>query len=193
MHLIAALNDLCLASVFGTCYWTRHNGHIPLSVMFLTCMRAIYYHSGTAALGALPFICRMILSAFRKGKSHPLRTRVVFCIVDEAKTSNHNPYVLCAIHGTAYGDSAFDTIDLLKSHVWRAITVDIVICVVLVFWQATVTVVTGAFAWILFRFFYNDIPVLAFIVAVCGAFMIVTIFASACCVSVHTMILCIRE
>lgn len=156
-------------------------------------MRTIYHHSGTAALGALPLICRLILSAFRKGKVHPIRTRLLFGIVDEAKTSNHNPYLLCAIHGSAYSESAFDTIDLLKNHVWRAITLDIVICVISFFWQASVTLVTGAFAWILFKYFYNDIPVLAFILTVWGSFMVFSIFACACCVSVHTLILCIRE
>lgn len=191
---MTALIDLCLASVFGTWYWTRNKANVSFFGIIITCMRTIYYHSGTAAYGALPFIYRFVIGTFTNGKSHSLCTRVSFFFIDKSKPSNRNAYILCAIRGTAFSASAFDAIQLVTKHVRRTIAVDTLnVVFLIVICEAVGTVVSVSFVWISLKYLYNDIPVLAFSLAVAGVYIIVSVFGSACCVAVHTLLLCIRK
>lgn len=113
--------------------------------------------------------------------------------MDILKPCNHNPYVMCAIHGTGFPKSVFDAIQLTRNHERRSIAVDIMSTLVLFICETVGIFIAGVFAWILFKHFYGYIPVLAFILAILGSYVIVDIFISGSCVVVHTLFLCIRK
>lgn len=165
--------------------------------MIMSAMRAIYYHSGTAVFGALPLFYRLILGICSKGRSHSLRTRAIFCIIDQLKSSNRNTYVMCAIHGTRFSESAYDAIQLRIGHVRQSVAVDTVTVFVFSLCNVVVIVVAFAFVSIYCMHNYNEltnvVAVVIFIVAFFGAFIIMRIIVYACDVTVGTMYLCVRK
>lgn len=193
LSFISALNDLYLAGVYGTWYWTRNKKNVSYLVMVRSATRALYYHSGTAALSAAPLVGRLIIGVFFKGKSHSLRTQALNFFLDKWKPSHRNPHVLCAIHGTGFNDSVFDAIQLMTGHVQRSIVFDTVTNYVFMICKCVVYFLAAAFAVLSFACFYCVFSFAAGILAIVGAYIIFNIFFSAYSVAVNTIVLCIRE
>lgn len=158
-------------------------------VMIMSITRAVCYHSGTAAFGALPFLVRLIFGICSKGPSHSIYTRAFFYVVDKIKSRNRNPYVMCAIHGTEYNASAYDAIKFVMGHVRRSIAADTVTMFILTICQVIVVVIAMTY----FTKYCEYFPVFASSVALSGAYGIVRAIFRAYDVAVDTLMLCTRK
>lgn len=187
MLFISALNQLSLASAFGTWYWTYDKSNVPFFTMVLAAARSLWYHSGTAAFGGLfVTVCRFLRLIFSSRS-------VTWQFEHILKQFNRSAYVMCAIHAKGLCASAFDAYQLVLRNVLRCPTLDLVIFIVFSFGKLLVTLATAVGGGFYFMNSSPMMPVHLFFVMLFGAFWVAGTFFDVYEMAVNALILCARK
>lgn len=162
--------------------------------MTISATRAVYYHSGTAAFGAvLVSICRMInLFVARFSEIDCFKCFTSF-VEDILKRFNRNAYIMCAIHADGLCASGLIAYQLILRNVFRYIATDEVIGIVFGFCQIFIACLTGICGWSYFMDYYRIIPGFPFFILVVGAYFVASTFFSVYAMAVDTLVLCARK
>uniref|UniRef100_A0A3B4ZF78 Choline transporter-like protein n=1 Tax=Stegastes partitus TaxID=144197 RepID=A0A3B4ZF78_9TELE len=202
-----ALEQCTLAGTFASYYWAKRKPQdIPPCPLFLSFNRAIRYHTGSLAFGALILsvvqLFKIILEYLEqrlKGVDNSLSRSIMcclkccfWCLEKFLRYMNHNAYIMVAIYGKNFCTSAREAFFLLMRNVVRK-TVCHLVCVCLcVFFLGVVG----------FFFFTRKISVIQeevpslnyywvpLLTVVIGAYLIAHSFFSVYAMCVDTLFLC---
>ncbi|KAF2898519.1 hypothetical protein ILUMI_07651 [Ignelater luminosus] len=214
LFFVSAFSEMVLAGTFATWYWTFRKSDVPFFSVTESIIRALRYHIGTLAFGALIIaICRMIrvmleyIDSKLKKFDNPF-TKVMmccckcffWCLENFIKFINRNAYIMCAIHGKNFCVSAKDAFGLLMRNVVRVLVLDKVTDFLIFLSKILVTAGVTCIAYAAFvtdivdikqsELNYNLVPV---IIICIGTFFIASVFFSVFTMAVDTLFLCFLE
>ncbi|XP_029023353.1 choline transporter-like protein 4 [Betta splendens] len=219
VNFVIALGHCTLAGAFASYYWAFSKpGDIPMFPVFGGFMRALRYHVGSLAFGALILtlvqIARIILEYIdRKTRAaqNPV-ARFIFCCLKCClwclekfiKFLNRNAYIMIAIYGKNFCVSAKNAFMLLMRNIIRVVVLDKVTDVLLFFGKLLVVGGVGVLA---FFFFSGRIQLpgnvfrsetlnyywMPIITVVFGSYLIAHGFFSVYNMCVDTLFLCFLE
>uniref|UniRef100_A0A8D3BRJ4 Choline transporter-like protein n=1 Tax=Scophthalmus maximus TaxID=52904 RepID=A0A8D3BRJ4_SCOMX len=212
-----ALEQCTLAGTFASYYWAkRKHQDIPACPLFSSFSRAVRYHTGSLAFGALILsvvqLLRIILEFLEqklKGLDNSLSRFLMCCLkccfwcLDKfIRYMNHNAYIMVAIYGQNFCTSAREAFFLLMRNVVRVAVLDRVTDFLLFLGKVLIAGGVGVFA---FFFFTRKIPVIQeevpnlnyywvpLLTVVTGAYLIAHGFFSVYAMCVDTLFLCFCE
>uniref|UniRef100_A0A7N9APK3 Choline transporter-like protein n=1 Tax=Mastacembelus armatus TaxID=205130 RepID=A0A7N9APK3_9TELE len=219
VNFVIALGQCTLAGAFASYYWAFNKpADIP---MFPVCggfMRALRYHVGSLAFGALILtlvqIARMILE-YIDHKTRSAQNAVarfilccmkccLWCLEKFIKFLNRNAYIMIAIYGKNFCVSAKNAFKLLMRNIIRVVVLDKVTDVLLFFGKL---LVVGGVGVLSFFFFSGRIQLpgsnfqsgnlnyywMPIIVVLFGSYLIAHGFFSVYNMCVDTLFLCFLE
>uniref|UniRef100_A0A7N8XFE4 Choline transporter-like protein n=1 Tax=Mastacembelus armatus TaxID=205130 RepID=A0A7N8XFE4_9TELE len=214
VNFVIALGQCTLAGAFASYYWAFNKpADIP---MFPVCggfMRALRYHVGSLAFGALILtlvqIARMILE-YIDHKTRFARFILccmkccLWCLEKFIKFLNRNAYIMIAIYGKNFCVSAKNAFKLLMRNIIRVVVLDKVTDVLLFFGKL---LVVGGVGVLSFFFFSGRIQLpgsnfqsgnlnyywMPIIVVLFGSYLIAHGFFSVYNMCVDTLFLCFLE
>ncbi|KAM6124132.1 LOW QUALITY PROTEIN: choline transporter-like protein 5 [Pterocles gutturalis] len=173
MNFAIALGQCTLAGAFASYYWaSRKPADIPLWPLFSSFGRAIRYHTGSLAFGALILAIVQLIRVILEYLDHKLKgrqnsfTRVLlcclkccfWCLEKFLKFINRNAYIMIAIYGRNFCTSAKEAFFLLMRNVVRVAVLDKVTDFLLFLGKILIAGGVGVLA---FFFFTQRIPVFA--------------------------------
>uniref|UniRef100_A0A8P4G507 Choline transporter-like protein n=1 Tax=Dicentrarchus labrax TaxID=13489 RepID=A0A8P4G507_DICLA len=212
-----ALEQCTLAGTFASYYWARRKPQdIPPCPLFSSFSRALRYHTGSLAFGALILsvvqLIRIILEYLeQKLKGHELSSNspdlfimhclkcCFWCLEKLIRYMNHNAYVMVAIYGKNLCTSAREAFFLLMRNVVRVAVLDRVTDFLLFLGKV---LIAGGVGVIAFFFFTRKIPVIQeevpnlnyywvpLLTVVIGSYLIAHGFFSVYATCVDTLFLC---
>uniref|UniRef100_A0A8C7ILI1 Choline transporter-like protein n=1 Tax=Oncorhynchus kisutch TaxID=8019 RepID=A0A8C7ILI1_ONCKI len=171
VNFIIALGQCTLAGAFASYYWARRKPQdIPTCPLFSSFSRAIRYHTGSLAFGALILalvqMARVILEYLDsklKGASNVAARFLLcclkccfWCLERFIKFMNRNAYIMIAIYGKCFCTSARDAFCLLMRNVVRVAVLDRVTDFLLFLGKV---LIAGSVGVIAFFFFTHKIPI----------------------------------
>ncbi|KAI4809937.1 hypothetical protein KUCAC02_018792, partial [Chaenocephalus aceratus] len=181
-----ALEQCTLAGTFASYYWARRKPQdIPPCPLFSSFSRALRYHTGSLAFGAL------ILSV--------AQLCCFWCLEKFIRYMNRNAYIMVAIYGKNFCTSAREAFFLLMRNVVRTAVLDRVTDFLLFLGKALIAGGVGVVALFLFTkkipVFQEEVPSLNYywvplLTVVLGAFLIAHAFFSVYAMCVDTLFLC---
>nr|XP_061790652.1 choline transporter-like protein 5-B [Nerophis lumbriciformis] len=217
VNFIIALGQCTMAGAFASYYWAlRKPKDIPPCPIVSSFNRAIYYHTGSLALGALILsvvqMIRLVLeyldkklkgsqTAFARFMMSCLKY-CFWCLERFLKFLNRNAYIMIAIYGKSFCTSSKDAFFLLLRNVIRVAVLDKVTEFVLFLGKL---LVTGSISALAYFFFSNQIPLgkikvpvlytywVPVVVVALGSFVISSGFFSVYSMCVDTLFLCFCE
>lgn len=219
VNFVIALGQCTLAGAFASYYWAFHKpADIPMFPVCASFMRALRYHIGSLAFGALILtlvqIIRMILEYIdhktRSGQNRCARFLLCclkccfWCLEKFIKFLNRNAYIMIAIYGKNFCVSAKNAFMLLMRNVVRVVVLDKVTDLLLFFGKL---LVVGGVGVLSFFFFSGRIPLpgstfetetlnyywMPIITVVFGSYLIAHGFFSVYNMCVDTLFLCFLE
>ncbi|GLD74382.1 choline transporter-like protein 5-A, partial [Lates japonicus] len=134
-----ALEQCTLAGTFASYYWAKRKPQdIPPCPLFSSFSRAIRYHTGSLAFGALILsvvqLLRIILEYLEqklKGVDNSLSRFIMcclrccfWCLEKFIRYMNHNAYIMVAVYGKNFCTSAREAFFLLMRNVVRVAVLD---------------------------------------------------------------------
>ncbi|NWI62722.1 CTL5 protein, partial [Todus mexicanus] len=134
VNFAIALGQCTLAGAFASYYWaSRKPADIPLWPLFSSFGRAIRYHTGSLAFGALILAIVQLIRVILEYLDHKLKgtqnsfTRFLlcclkccfWCLEKFLKFINRNAYIMIAIYGKNFCTSAKEAFFLLMRNVVR--------------------------------------------------------------------------
>ncbi|KAI5627676.1 choline transporter-like protein 4 [Silurus asotus] len=170
VNFVIALGQCTLAGAFASYYWAFHKpSDIPMCPLASSFMRALRYHVGSLAFGALILtlvqIVRIILEyidhKFKEAQNPCARFLMCclkccfYCLEKFIKFINRNAYIMIAIYGKNFCVSAKNAFSLLMRNIIRVVVLDKVTDLLLFFGKLLVVGGVGALA---FYFFSGNIP-----------------------------------
>uniref|UniRef100_A0A8D0F5Y2 Choline transporter-like protein n=1 Tax=Strix occidentalis caurina TaxID=311401 RepID=A0A8D0F5Y2_STROC len=173
VNFAIALGQCTLAGAFASYYWaSRKPADIPLWPLFSSFGRAIRYHTGSLAFGALILAIVQLIRVILEYLDHKLKgtqnsfTRFLlcclkccfWCLEKFLKFINRNAYIMIAIYGKNFCTSAKEAFFLLMRNVVRVAVLDKVTDFLLFLGKILVAGGVGVLA---FFFFTQRIPVFA--------------------------------
>uniref|UniRef100_A0A8P4G124 Choline transporter-like protein n=1 Tax=Dicentrarchus labrax TaxID=13489 RepID=A0A8P4G124_DICLA len=209
-----ALEQCTLAGTFASYYWARRKPQdIPPCPLFSSFSRALRYHTGSLAFGALILsvvqLIRIILEYLEqklKGIDNSLSRFIMhclkccfWCLEKLIRYMNHNAYVMVAIYGKNLCTSAREAFFLLMRNVVRVAVLDRVTDFLLFLGKV---LIAGGVGVIAFFFFTRKIPVIQeevpnlnyywvpLLTVVIGSYLIAHGFFSVYATCVDTLFLC---
>ncbi|XP_040910970.1 choline transporter-like protein 5-A isoform X3 [Toxotes jaculatrix] len=209
-----ALEQCTLAGAFASYYWAKRKPQdIPPCPLFSSFSRAIRYHTGSLAFGALILsvvqLLRVILEYLEqklKGLDNSLSRFIMcclkccfWCLEKFIRYMNHNAYIMVAIYGKNFCTSAREAFFLLMRNVVRVAVLDRVTDFLLFLGKV---VIAGGVGVLAFLFFTRKIPVIQeevpnlnyywvpLLTVVIGAYLIAHGFFSVYAMCVDTLFLC---
>uniref|UniRef100_A0A673AEZ9 Choline transporter-like protein n=1 Tax=Sphaeramia orbicularis TaxID=375764 RepID=A0A673AEZ9_9TELE len=209
-----ALEQCTLAGAFSSYYWARRKPQdIPPCPLYSSFIRAIRYHTGSLAFGALILsvvqFVRVILEYVEqklKGADNSLSRFILcclkccfWCLEKFIRYMNRNAYIMVAIYGKNFCTSARDAFFLLMRNVVRVAVLDRVTDFLLFLGKV---LIAGGVGVIAFLFFTKNIPVIQeevprlnyywvpLLTVVMGAYLIAHGFFSVYAMCVDTLFLC---
>uniref|UniRef100_A0A8C6T195 Choline transporter-like protein n=1 Tax=Neogobius melanostomus TaxID=47308 RepID=A0A8C6T195_9GOBI len=219
VNFIIALGQCTLAGAFASYYWAFEKpADIPMFPVCDSFLRALRYHTGSLAFGALILtlvqIVRLILEYIdRKTKrSQNKCARYVliclkccfWCLEKCVKFLNRNAYIMIAIYGKNFCVSAKNAFMLLMRNIVRVVVLDKVTDMLLFFGKLMVVGGVGVLSFFFFTgrislpgntfsagsLNYYWVPMVAVII---GSFLIASGFFSVYNMCVDTLFLCFLE
>ncbi|XP_054546870.1 choline transporter-like protein 5 isoform X2 [Talpa occidentalis] len=217
INFVIALGQCALAGAFATYYWTmKKPDDLPPCPLFTSFGRAIRYHTGSIAFGALILA---IIQFFKyiieymerrvKGAQNNFARFLQCCLIccfwclDKAvKFLNRNAYVMIAIYGKNFCISARDAFNLLMRNILKVAVVDKLTDFVLLLGKILVAGCIGILAFFLFTqripmivegpttLNYYWVPLLTVIL---GSYLIAHGFFSVYAMCIETIFLCFLE
>ncbi|KAG8507897.1 Choline transporter-like protein 5, partial [Galemys pyrenaicus] len=184
INFVVALGQCALAGAFATYYWTmKKPDDLPPCPLFTSFGRAIRYHTGSIAFGALilaivqffkciiEYVDRHIkIANHNRFKYHLIGAQNNFarflqccltccfwCLDKAVKFLNRNAYVMIAIYGKNFCISARDAFNLLMRNILKVAVVDKLTDFVLLLGKILVAGCIGTLAFFLFT---QRIPVI---------------------------------
>ncbi|XP_027134957.1 choline transporter-like protein 5-A [Larimichthys crocea] len=209
-----ALEQCTLAGTFASYYWAKRKPQdIPTCPLLLSFNRAIRYHTGSLAFGALILstvqLIRIILEYLEpklKGADNSLSRFITHCLkccfwcLDKLiRYMNRNAYIMVAIYGKNFCTSAREAFFLLMRNVVRVAVLDRVTDFLLFLGKV---LIAGGVGVVTFFFFTRKIPIIQeevpdlnyywvpLLTVVIGAYLIADGFFSIYSICVDTLFLC---
>ncbi|XP_031730773.1 choline transporter-like protein 5-A isoform X2 [Anarrhichthys ocellatus] len=209
-----ALEQCTLAGTFASYYWARRKPQdIPPCPLFSSFSRAIRYHTGSLAFGALILsvaqLVRIILEYLEqklRGVDNSLSRFMMhclqccfWCLEKFIRYMNRNAYIMVAIYGKSFCTSAREAFFLLMRNVVRVAVLDRVTDFLLFLGKVLIAGGVGVIAYL---FFMRRIPVIQdevpnlnyywvpLLTVVVGAYLIAHGFFSVYAMCVDTLFLC---
>ncbi|XP_070701125.1 choline transporter-like protein 5-A [Pempheris klunzingeri] len=209
-----ALEQCTLAGTFASYYWARRKPQdIPPCPLFSAFSRAIRYHAGSLAFGALILslaqLIRIILEYLEqklKGADNSLSRFIMhclkccfWCLEKFIRYMNRNAYIMVAIYGKNFCTSAREAFFLLMRNMVRVAVLDRVTDFLLFLGKV---LIAGGVGVVAFFFFTRKIPVIQedvpnlnyywvpLLTVVIGAYLIAHGFFSVYAMCVDTLFLC---
>ncbi|KAK9539548.1 hypothetical protein VZT92_004647 [Zoarces viviparus] len=209
-----ALEQCTLAGTFASYYWARRKPQdIPPCPLFSSFSRAIRYHTGSLAFGALILsvaqLVRIILEYLEqklRGVDNSLSRFMMhclqccfWCLEKFIRYMNRNAYIMVAIYGKSFCPSAREAFFLLMRNVVRVAVLDRVTDFLLFLGKVLIAGGVGVIAYL---FFTRRIPVIQdkvpnlnyywvpLLTVVVGAYLIAHGFFSVYAMCVDTLFLC---
>ncbi|XP_070830724.1 choline transporter-like protein 5-A [Chaetodon trifascialis] len=209
-----ALEQCTLAGTFASYYWAKRKPQdIPPCPLLSSFSRAIRYHTGSLAFGALILsvvqFVRIILEYLEqklKGVDNSLSKFIMhclkccfWCLEKLIRYMNHNAYIMVAIYGKNLCTSAREAFFLLMRNVVRVTVLDRVTDFLLFLGKV---LIAGGVGVIAFFFFTRKIPVMQeevpnlnyywvpLLTVMIGAYLIAHGFFSVYAICVDTLFLC---
>uniref|UniRef100_A0A8C4K5J5 Choline transporter-like protein n=1 Tax=Dromaius novaehollandiae TaxID=8790 RepID=A0A8C4K5J5_DRONO len=217
VNFAIALGQCTLAGAFASYYWAfRKPADIPLWPLFSSFGRAIRYHTGSLAFGALILAIVQLVRVILEYLDHKLKgtqnsfTRFLlcclkccfWCLEKFLKFINRNAYIMIAIYGKNFCTSAKEAFFLLMRNVVRVAVLDKVTDFLLFLGKILVAGGVGVLA---FFFFTQRIPVFAkeaptlnyywvpLLTVIIGSYLVAHGFFSVYAMCVDTLFLCFCE
>ncbi|OXB82199.1 UNVERIFIED_CONTAM: hypothetical protein H355_009078 [Colinus virginianus] len=217
VNFAIALGQCTLAGAFASYYWaSRKPADIPLWPLFSSFGRAIRYHTGSLAFGALILAIVQLIRVILEYLDHKLKgtqnsfTRFLlcclkccfWCLEKFLKFINRNAYIMIAIYGKNFCTSAKEAFFLLMRNVVRVAVLDKVTDFLLFLGKILVAGGVGVLA---FFFFTQRIPVFAqeapalnyywvpLLTVIIGSYLVAHGFFSVYAMCVDTLFLCFCE
>ncbi|XP_059489067.1 choline transporter-like 2 isoform X2 [Neocloeon triangulifer] len=217
LFFVSAFGEMVLAGTFATWYWTFKKENVPFYTVTSAFFRTIRYHMGTLAFGSLIItICRIIRMILEwidhKLKKYPNNgfARGIlccckccfWCLEKFLRFLNRNAYIMCAVHGKNFCNSARDAFFLLMRNVVRVVVLDKVTDFLL--FLGKLLIVSAMFAqWFCIMsgklpFAIEHIPTLnyymvpVFVITI-GSYFIASVFFNVYAIAVDTLFLCFLE
>uniref|UniRef100_A0A8C5D178 Choline transporter-like protein n=1 Tax=Gadus morhua TaxID=8049 RepID=A0A8C5D178_GADMO len=217
VNFTIALGQCTLAGAFASYYWAlKKPQDIPPFPLFSSFGRAIRYHTGSLAFGALILA---VVQFFRIGLeyldhklkgSHNAFTRFLLCCLKCClwclerfiKFMNRNAYIMIAIYGKNFCTSAKDALFLLMRNVVRVAVLDKVTDFLLFLGKLLISGSVGVLA---FFFFTRKIPVIQeevpslnyywvpLLTVIFGSYLVAHGFFNVYAMCVDTLFLCFCE
>uniref|UniRef100_UPI003AAFCB6D choline transporter-like protein 5-A n=1 Tax=Centroberyx gerrardi TaxID=166262 RepID=UPI003AAFCB6D len=212
-----ALEQCTLAGAFASYYWARRKPQdIPPCPLFSSFSRAIRYHTGSLAFGALILsvvqLVRVILEYLEqklRGADNMVARFILcclkccfWCLERFIRYMNRNAYIMVAIYGKNFCTSAKDAFFLLMRNVVKVAVVDRVTDFLLFLGKV---LIAGGVGVVAFFFFTRKIPVIQeevpilnyywvpLLTVVIGSYLIAHGFFSVYAMCVDTLFLCFCE
>ncbi|KAK2844032.1 hypothetical protein Q5P01_010691 [Channa striata] len=209
-----ALEQCTLAGAFASYYWAKRKPQdIPPCPLFSSFSRAVRYHTGSLAFGALILSVLQLLQIMLeyleqklKGVDNSLSRFILsclsccfWCLEEFIRYMNRNTYIMLAIYGKSFCNSARDAFFLVMRNIVRVAVLDRVTDFLLFLGKLLVAGGVGVFA---FLFLTKKIPVLQdevpnlnyywvpLLTVVIGAYLIADAFFSVYAMCVDTLFLC---
>ncbi|UJR34024.1 hypothetical protein I4U23_021438 [Adineta vaga] len=210
---VIGFSQLVLAGIYARYYWDRERFGVPCSSLFASLFRALIFHLGTVAFGALLIaivkLIRGILEYFEekvKDKTGTIARCLfcccrccLFCLEKFLKFLNRNAYIITAIYGTGFFTSARRAFHLIVSNPLRLLVIDKVCDFLIFLGKLCITAGIGILAFFFFtrriaqaekyvpELHYYAVPLLLIII---GTYIIATCFFSVYSIAVDTLFIC---
>uniref|UniRef100_A0A9J7X8I9 Choline transporter-like protein n=1 Tax=Cyprinus carpio carpio TaxID=630221 RepID=A0A9J7X8I9_CYPCA len=219
VNFVIALGHCTLAGAFGSYYWAFSKpADIPTFPLIQSFMRALRYHVGSLAFGALILTLVQMVRIILEYLDHKFKeaqnpcTRFImcclkccfWCLEKFIKFINRNAYIMIAIYGKNFCVSAKNAFSLLMRNIIRVVVLDKVTDLLLFFGKLLVVGGVGVLAFFFFSgriqtpgttfetaaLNYYWMPI---ITVVFGAYLIAHGFFSVYNMGVDTLFLCFLE
>uniref|UniRef100_A0AAR2IWB0 Choline transporter-like protein n=1 Tax=Pygocentrus nattereri TaxID=42514 RepID=A0AAR2IWB0_PYGNA len=219
VNFVIALGHCTLAGAFASYYWAFHKpADIPACPLVSSFMRALRYHVGSLAFGALILTIIQVVRIILEYIDHKCRAAqnpcgrflmcclkcCFWCLEKFIKFLNRNAYIMIAIYGKNFCVSAKNAFLLLMRNILRVVVLDKVTDLLLFFGKL---LVVGGIGVLAFFFFSGKIQVpgslfraselnyywMPIITVVVGAYLITHGFFSVYNMCVDTLFLCFLE
>nr|XP_055076127.1 choline transporter-like protein 4 isoform X1 [Misgurnus anguillicaudatus] len=219
VNFVIALGHCTLAGAFGSYYWAFSKpADIPTFPLIQSFMRALRYHVGSLAFGALILTLVQIVRIILEYLDHKFKaaqnpcTRFLmcclkccfWCLEKFIKFINRNAYIMIAIYGKNFCVSAKNAFCLLMRNIVRVVVLDKVTDLLLFFGKLLVVGGVGVLAFFFFSgriqspgtvfetaaLNYYWMPI---ITVIFGAYIIAHGFFSVYNMGVDTLFLCFLE
>ncbi|XP_008291833.1 choline transporter-like protein 5-A [Stegastes partitus] len=209
-----ALEQCTLAGTFASYYWAKRKPQdIPPCPLFLSFNRAIRYHTGSLAFGALILsvvqLFKIILEYLEqrlKGVDNSLSRSIMcclkccfWCLEKFLRYMNHNAYIMVAIYGKNFCTSAREAFFLLMRNVVRVAVLDRLTDFLLFLSKVLIAGGVGVVGFFFFTrkisVIQEEVPSLNYywvplLTVVIGAYLIAHSFFSVYAMCVDTLFLC---
>ncbi|MEQ2184413.1 hypothetical protein GOODEAATRI_007657, partial [Goodea atripinnis] len=219
VNFVIALGQCTLAGAFASYYWayTKPND-IPMFPVCASFIRALRYHVGSLAFGALILTLIQIVRVILEYIDHKTRSAqnpcarfllcclkcCFWCLEKFIKFLNRNAYIMIAVYGKNFCVSAKNAFSLLMRNIIRVVVLDKVTDILLFFGKLLVVGGVGVLSFFFFsgriRFpgdtfrsenlNYYWMPI---ITVVFGSYLVAHGFFSVYNMCVDTLFLCFRE
>ncbi|XP_065349302.1 choline transporter-like 2 isoform X3 [Cloeon dipterum] len=217
LFFISAFGEMVLAGTFASWYWTFKKENVPYFTVTNAFFRTIRYHMGTLAFGSLVItICRLIRLVLewvdhklKKYQDNSFARGILcccrccfWCLEKFLRFLNRNAYIMCAVHGKNFCNSAKDAFFLLMRNVVRVVVLDKVTDFLLGLGKLLIVCAMGAqWFYILSRrvtYFNESVPELNYymvpvFIIVIGSYFIASVFFNVYAMAVDTLFLCFLE
>ncbi|RXN35046.1 choline transporter 4 [Labeo rohita] len=219
VNFVIALGHCSLAGAFASYYWAFSKpADIPTFPLIQSFMRALRYHVGSLAFGALILTLVQLVRIILEYLDHKFKeaqnpcTRFImcclkccfWCLEKFIKFINRNAYIMIAIYGKNFCVSAKNAFSLLMRNIIRVVVLDKVTDLLLFFGKL---LVVGGIGVLAFFFFSGRIQTpgttfetaalnyywMPIITVVFGAYLIAHGFFSVYNMGVDTLFLCFLE
>ncbi|XP_050389089.1 choline transporter-like protein 2 [Patella vulgata] len=217
MNFVVALGEMVLAGAFASYYWAFDKPKdIPSYPLFNSLYRAIRFHTGSLAFGALlvaivqmirvvlEYIDQKLKNAENKCAQYCMKCMkcCFWCLEKILRFINKNAYIMIAVYGRNFCTAAKDGFFLIMRNIVRTVVLDNVTDFILFISKLMITCAIGIAAY----FFYQaKIPVLSstvpslnyyltpVIILVVGSYLITCSFFDVYNMAVDTLFLCFLE
>ncbi|KAM9791660.1 choline transporter-like protein 5-A [Syngnathus typhle] len=214
VNFILALEQCTLAGTFSSYYWAKRKPEdVPPCPLFSSFSRAIRYHTGSLAFGALVLsvvqlfrITLKYLEKKLKGLDNSLSRFILccltccfWCLEKFLRYMNRNTYIMVAIYGKNFFRSAQDAFFLLTRNMVRVAVVDRVTDFLLFLGKVMIAGGVGVLMLLFFTkkitLFQEEVPYLHYyevplMTTMVGAYLIAHGFFSVYAMCVDTFFLC---
>ncbi|CAG11637.1 unnamed protein product, partial [Tetraodon nigroviridis] len=217
LNFSLALEQCSLAGAFASYYWARRKPQdLPSCPLFLSFFRAIRYHSGSLAFGALILSVVQVIKVVLQYLDQKLRglnsslSRFIthclkccfWCLEKLIRYVNHNAYIMMAIYGKSFCASARAAFLLLMRNVVRVLVLDRVTDFLLFLGKLLVSGGVGVLA---FFFLTKRIPAVEdeapelnflwvpLLTVMAGSYLVAHAFFSVYATCVDTLFLCLCD
>ncbi|CAF1085517.1 unnamed protein product [Adineta ricciae] len=210
---VIGFSQLVLAGIYARYYWDRERFGVPCSSLLASLFRALIFHLGTIAFGALVIAIVKLIRGILEYIEEKIKDKTgiiarclfcccrccLFCLEKFLKFLNRNAYIITAIYGTGFFTSARRAFHLIVSNPLRLLVIDKVCDFLIFLGKLCVTAGIGILAFFFFthriaqaekyvpELHYYFVPLLLIII---GTYIIATCFFSVYSMAVDTLFIC---